>query len=269
MKTILDVEKFWNERPCNIRRSAAPVGSPQFFRDTEVRKFLSEPHIPGFAEYEKWAGKYVLEVGCGIGIDTVNFARAGANVTAVDLSEKSLELAKKRADLANVPLTLIQANAEEPLPVPDPAYHLIYAFGSIHHSLHPEAILREMLRHSGSGTTLKLMVYNKWSWKSLWVLLKYGKCKFWKFSELIARYSEAQTGCPVTHVYSRRSIKKLVESAGFRVTKVSVDHIFPYEIEAYKQYRYERTWYWKLVPAPIFRWLEKHFGWHLLLEATA
>ena len=58
-----------------------------------------EPHIPGFAEFEKWRGKKVLEIGCGIGTDTINFARHGAQVTSVDLSEKSLAVARKRTEV--------------------------------------------------------------------------------------------------------------------------------------------------------------------------
>ena len=269
MASIEDVKKYWDSSPCFTRRSAAPRDSKQFMDETEARKFISEPAIPEFAEYEKWAGKYVLEIGAGIGIDAVNFARAGANVTAVDLSEKSLELTKKRADLANVPMTLIRANAEEPLPISDPAYHLIYAFGSIHHSPKPEAILREMRRHSGSGTILKLMVYNKWSFKALWILMKYGSGKFWKFKELIAKYSEAQTGCPITHVYSRKEIKKLVESAGFKVKKISVDHIFRFDIPSYIKHEYKVDWKFRWMPSWLFRALERTVGWHLLVEAVA
>ena len=41
----------------------------------------------------------VLEIGCGMGTDTINFARAGARVTAVDLSEESLNLARQRAEV--------------------------------------------------------------------------------------------------------------------------------------------------------------------------
>ena len=90
------VRDFWDGRPCNIKHSPKPVGSREFFDEVEARKYFVEPHIPRFAEFEKWRGKKVLEIGCGIGTDTMNFARHGASVAAVDLSEKSLEIAYLR-----------------------------------------------------------------------------------------------------------------------------------------------------------------------------
>src|ERR1035441_6796818 len=93
---ITKVSDYWNARPCNIRHSSQPVGTREYFDEVEARKYLVEPHIPGFAEFERWKGRKVLEIGCGIGTDTINFARCGAEVTAVDLTEKSLEVAPHR-----------------------------------------------------------------------------------------------------------------------------------------------------------------------------
>ncbi len=101
---IAQVQDYWNRRPCNIRHSTAEIGTKEYFDQVEERKYLVEPHIPAFAEFERWKGKKVLEIGCGIGTDTMNFARAGAEVTAVDLSVESLKLAKKEPKFLGFPI---------------------------------------------------------------------------------------------------------------------------------------------------------------------
>ena len=112
---IEEVRRYWDRRPCNVRHSPRVVGTREYFDEVEARKYMVEPHIPGFAQFERWRGKNVLEVGCGIGTDTINFARAGAQVTAVDLSGKSLEVARQRAEVFDLAdrITFYRANAEE------------------------------------------------------------------------------------------------------------------------------------------------------------
>lgn len=264
------VRAYWDARPCNLRHSPKAVGSREYFDEVEARKYFVEPHIPAFAEFERWRGKKVLEIGCGIGTDTVNFARHGAQVTTVDLSQKSMELARARASVYGLQdsIRFCPGNAEELSTfVPVEAYDLIYSFGVVHHTPHPERILQELRKYTHPQTTIKVMVYHRRSYKVAWILATEGHGKFWKLRELVARSSEAQTGCPVTYTYSRGEGRHLLEKHGFRVQRTEVDHIFPYRIPDYKEYRYVKEWYLRWLPAPAFRALEKRFGWHLLLTA--
>lgn len=269
---IDQVREYWDRRPCNIRHSTKPAGSREYFDEVEHRKYFVEPHIPGFAEFPRWQGKRVLEVGCGIGTDTINFARNGAQVTAVDLSEKSLEMARKRAEVFGLAdrILFFHGSAEQlDRVVPPEPFDLVYSFGVIHHTPHPERVLEQLRKYVRPGSTVKIMVYHRYSWKVLWILMTYGKCRFWKLTELVARYSEAETGCPVTYSYSRSELRGLMERGGFRVKRMQAEHIFPYRIRDYVKYSYIKEWYFRWLPEPAFRALEKMLGWHLCVTAVA
>src|SRR5262245_24906868 len=110
---IEDVQSYWDRRPCNIRHSPEPVGSRKYFDQVEARKYFVEPHIPRFADFPRWKGKRVLEIGCGIGTDATNFARNGAEYAGIELSAKSLELAMQRFDVYGLKGRFYHGNAEE------------------------------------------------------------------------------------------------------------------------------------------------------------
>lgn len=269
---IDQVEDFWNRRPCNIRHSPQPVGSREYFDEVDARRYFVEPHILRFAQFERWRGKRVLEIGCGIGTDTTRFARAGANVTAVDLSTHSLEIARQRMKVYGVAdrVHFASGSAEElSRVVPPEPYDLIYSFGVIHHTPHPERVLEQIRCYTRPGSEIKIMIYHRHSWKVFWILATLGQWRLWRAEEMIARYSEAQTGCPVTFTYTPREARALLEAHDLRVTEMWVDHIFPYRIPDYARYRYVRNWYFRLMPQALFRALERRFGWHLCITAVA
>ena len=265
------VREYWNSRPCNLRHSPAPVGSREYFDQVEARKYLVEPHIPGFADFPRWAGKRVLEIGCGLGTDTMNFARAGAQVTAIDLSSKSLDLARQRAEVFGLQdrVTFIEADAERLSEFVGPAeYDLVYSFGVIHHTPHPDRVFEQIRKNfAGPRTTFKLMMYYRWAWKVFAIVLSEAHGAFWKLDQAVARSSEAQTGCPVTYTYTRSSVERVLNESGFRVEDVFVDHIFPYRVPDYVQYRYVKAWPFSWLPAPAMRALEHRLGWHLCVTA--
>jgi len=265
---LAKVAEYWDRRPCNIRHSPKDIGTRAYFDEVEARKYFVEPHVLRFAEFPRWAGKRVLEIGCGIGTHTISFAQGGAIVTAMDLSERSLEIARQRAAVYGLDgrVTFYAGNAEElDAVVPVEPYDLIFSWGVIHHTPHPPRVIDQIRRYVRPGTTVKLMVYHRRSWKVLGILLGRGRGRFWRLDELVARHSEAETGCPVTYTYRPRDVAAML--AGFRIREMWVDHIFPYRIADYVQYRYVKAWPFRAMPAPAFRWLERRFGWHLCVTA--
>ncbi len=268
--SIKQVQHFWDARPCNVRHSLSPVGTRKYFDEVDKRRYFVEPHILDFAQFPKWKNKKVLEIGCGIGTDTIRFAKAGAQVTAIEISQKSLDLAKRRAKVCHLDkkIKFYLGDAEKlSKVVPVKPYDLIYSFGVIHHTPHPEKTIAELKKYTSKNTTIKIMVYHRYSWKVLWILLKFGKGAFWKIDKLIADHSEAATGSPVSYVYSKSQTSRLLK--GLRVKDIKIDFIFPYSIPEYIKHKYKIVWYFRYLPSSLWNWFKSHFGWHILVTARA
>ena len=262
------VQDYWDRRPCNIRHSPAPVGTREYFDQVEQRKYFVEPHIPDFAQFPTWKDKRVLEIGCGIGTDTINFARAGAQVTAVDLSGESLKLAQLRAEVFGLQdrIVFYQGNSEELSQfVRVESYDLVYSFGVIHHTPHPDRVVTEIKKYLLPAGELRIMLYSKVSYKLFSVMHEEGVWDMSQMDELIARNSEAQTGCPVTYTYTFDEVRRLLD--GFEILDIHKAHIFSWDVEAYQRHEYKKDAAWASVSDERFRELEKELGWHTLVRA--
>jgi SAM-dependent methyltransferase len=251
--TIEEVKKFWNNRPCNVRHSKKEVGSREYYDEVEKKRYSAEPHISNFADFESWNGKKVLEIGCGLATEGINFARNGADYSATDLSVESLNLAKKRFDVYNEKGSFYLGNAEELSSfLPIQTYDLIYSFGVIHHSPYPEKIISEIKNYMNKNSVLKIMLYASESWKNYMIRAGFDQ-------------PEAQYGCPIANTYTKKEVENLLN--GFEIISIEQDHIFPYQIEPYKEGRFEKQPWFESMPTEIFNVLKKNLGWHLLITA--
>lgn len=252
--TIDQVREYWDRRPCNVQHSDQPRGSREYFDQVEEKKFRVEPHILEFSDFQHWRGRRVLEVGCGIGTAAINFARCGADYTGVELSEASFDLARQRFDVYGLTGRFYVADAEKLTQVvPQETYDLIYSWGVIHHSPDPTAIVQEMKQYMGPHSELRIMVYAYDSWKRAMI-------------DAGLDQPEAQSGCPIARTYRREDIPSLL-GPGLEITQIQQDHIFPYQVDPYRQGQYVKLPWFQQMPQDVLRVLEKNFGWHLMIRA--
>jgi ubiquinone/menaquinone biosynthesis C-methylase UbiE len=158
---VEQVRDFWNANPCQATLSSSG-DRRRYFQEISNRRYSGrEWHVPTVAKFDSFRGKDVLEIGCGIATDGLEFAKNGAKYVGVDLTPHSIELAKERFDLFGVPGRFEVANAEEKLPFADSSFDHVYSFGVIHHSPAPEKIVQEIHRVLRKSGTFTVMLYNK------------------------------------------------------------------------------------------------------------
>lgn len=267
--SIEKVRVYWDRHPCNIKESLSKVGTRRYFDEIEAHKYFTEPYIPKFAEFERWQGKKVLEIGCGIGTDTINFARNGAEVTAVDISQKSLDLAKQRAKVYGLEdkIKFYCVNAEElSKVVPIESYDLIYSYGVIHHTSHPERVIEEIKNYLHPEGVFKIMVYHRHSWNVLRILISKAKLRFWQLDKFIAQHSESCIGCPITYTFTK---KKVVEDLlkDFNIIEISPKNL-PKNLAGFVSIKYKKYFKSLSLPDFIHKFFEKHIGWNLCITAV-
>jgi ubiquinone/menaquinone biosynthesis C-methylase UbiE len=161
--TIDEVKTFWNANPCQSELSTE-ADRRRYFEEIRAKRYGGrEWHLPTVGQFGNFKDMRVLEIGCGIATDGLEFARRGARYVGLDLTPESVELAKERFRLFDVPGEFRVANAEAGIPFADGHFDHIYSWGVIHHSPRPEAIVAEMHRVLRPGGTFTVMLYNRTS----------------------------------------------------------------------------------------------------------
>ena len=116
--------------------------------------------LKNFIPYSKFKNKKVLEIGCGAGLVAQDIAKSEAILTAIDITEKAIELTKKRFSLNNLSADIIKMDAEK-LKLKDNSIDFVVSWGVVHHSGSMQKIINEIHRVLKKNGEAYIMVYNK------------------------------------------------------------------------------------------------------------
>jgi SAM-dependent methyltransferase len=123
-------------------------------------RYALERGTAEMAQFERWADRDVLEAGCGMGIDGMRFARAGARYTGMDFSPTAIELARRNFEQQGVEGRFVLGSITD-LPFPDRSFDLTYSMGVIHHLPETRRAVEEMHRVLRPGGQAVVMVYHR------------------------------------------------------------------------------------------------------------
>jgi SAM-dependent methyltransferase len=245
--------EYWNRQPCNVKHGTSVIGTPEFFAEVSERRFRVEPHIREFAGFHLWAGKRVLEVGCGIGSDAEEFAKHGAEYVGIDISDASLEIALQRFDVLELEGKFYNRNAGEDISDLG-KFDLVYSYGVIHHFPNIIKTVNNISGVLNTGGEFRFMVYAKNSWK--YAMIQKGLDQF-----------EAQAGCPYAEAYTQSEIERLLPPQKWSIERLRQSHCFMYNIEEYKKGNYVLEPWFEAMPEEVREAVREYLGWHYLVKA--
>lgn len=161
---IDEIQRYWNHRIHDLEMTDQPVGTKAFFDDLDEYRFDKLRYLPELVDFNGFKGRRLLEVGCGIGTDLTRFARGGALVTGVDLSETAIGLAQANLALHGLSAEELRVANGEALPYGDGVFDVVYGHGVLQYTADPARMVRECHRVLRSGGEAIFMVYNRVSW---------------------------------------------------------------------------------------------------------
>ena len=261
----LRAREQWSQDPCGAEYDREhPLGTREFFDTIEHHRYSEyAPWMPATMGFDRFSGAHLLEVGCGMGSDLVQFARGGAICTGIDITPRSIEITRHRFAVYGLNGTFLLSDGER-LPFPSGTFDIVYSNGVLHHTPDTAGAISEIHRVLRPGGIAKVMLYHRNS-LNYWVeiVLRRGllRAEFLRgrsaedIMSRVVEHSEHEA-TPLVKVYSRKEARSLF--AMFRDVEIEVAQLL----------REELRFMSPLISENLFRSVQNRIGWNVIITAT-
>jgi SAM-dependent methyltransferase len=209
------VRRFWEKNPVAAAAIPAEPGSAEFFARFDALREAPECEPWDYSDrihgYTRARGKRVLDVGCGNGYVLAQYARHGAEVHGIDLTETAVSLSRRRFELAGLTGTFQRTDGDT-IPYPDESFDIVCSMGVLHHIEDPRPMIGEIRRVLRPGGEIILMMYHRHSWKQL-VIHPLKRLLDPRYrGKTLAEVLNMNDGpdCPLAVVYSKSEMRQLL-----------------------------------------------------------
>ncbi len=199
------VREYWERQSCETENATAPKFSANYFQQIEEYRYKTQPFIHSFAQFTRWRGKKVLEVGYGAGTDLIQFARAGADIFGIDVTDEAFQNLNAANKATGIGEVRIFTGDAEWLPWPSRTFDLGYSYGTLHHCDNTAKAVKELARVVKPGGQVKVMLYNRHSVNVAMLCARH----FCLPKTALARHQES----PDTKAFTKREAARLMSEA--------------------------------------------------------
>jgi ubiquinone/menaquinone biosynthesis C-methylase UbiE len=254
---VSDVHDYWNSHTLGyqyVTDAQLEIGSPEFF--AHIRPWMNPFKFPWImARIEREArilkGKHLLEVGCGMGYDSLEFLKRGVRVTATDLTPNAVKLTRRHFQIEGVkPEDVRTANVLD-LPFEEATFDAVWANGVLHATGDTPRAIQEVRRVlKPGGRAIISHFYRKPSW--MYLIHRLGRENI-EFKE---------DDPPVNEFYTEDEILAMFE--GFKILAAVQEHYRALQVSRTglkaALYTYGFRPVYNLIPEPLARRLAYKFS---------
>jgi SAM-dependent methyltransferase len=258
--TVNNVHDYWNAHTLGfqyVTDATIQPGTPEFF--AHIRPWMNPYKFPWIMdrierEAKLLKGKHLLEIGCGMGYDSLEFLKRGVRVTATDLTPNAVKMTLQHFAIENVKAEAVRTANALDLPCEDNTFDAVWANGVLHATGDTRRAIQEARRVlKPGGRAIISHFYRKPSW--MYLLHHLGRENI--------EYKEQDP--PVNEFYTEAEVLDFFQ--GYQVVEVVQEHerLLHVRRDGMKAFLYHNVLKaaYNLLPSPI----AKKFAYKLSVTA--